>query len=346
MAIRAEDIDLGRDRALVEAWQAGDGTAFDDLYLRHFDRLRAFCQRRVQNPADAEEIAQEAFVRALQALPRLDGERRFYPWVSVIAHRLCMDHHRRLARVRPSDAVDPGSVDDDTTGRLALQADIEHLDQALRRLGPRHAEVLELRERRGMSYHEIADQLAVPHSTVETLLFRARKALKREFAAVSGERLAGFPLVGWLALRLGRLRERVGDAPAILASPIAAGAMAAVVGLTGPAPSPEPTPVTTIARPPAVSAPLSPVTTSVDAVDAPVPPAADTEPPSSGSTSDRAGLGGTLGAAGVERAGADGAREASHEMPVHTDVGPITVGFDPHEIVSSIEERMPTGGNP
>src|SRR5690606_14212287 len=78
--MRAGDVDLVRDRALVEAWQAGDGTAFDDLYRRYFDRLRAFCRKRVGDPVEADDIAQEAFLRALQALPRLTGERRFYPW--------------------------------------------------------------------------------------------------------------------------------------------------------------------------------------------------------------------------------------------------------------------------
>src|SRR4051812_16800382 len=56
VAIRIEDIDLTRDRELVEAWRAGDPSAFDDLYRRYFDRLRAFCQRRVGDRADAEEL--------------------------------------------------------------------------------------------------------------------------------------------------------------------------------------------------------------------------------------------------------------------------------------------------
>ena len=106
MAIRVEDIDLTRDRELVEAWQAGDASAFDDLYRRHFDRVRAFCQRRVGDRAEAEELAQEAFVKALQALPSFDGERRFYPWMTVIASRLCIDHHRRRSRVEPSAEID------------------------------------------------------------------------------------------------------------------------------------------------------------------------------------------------------------------------------------------------
>ena len=74
MALRADDVDLNRDRLLVEAWQAGDASAFDDLYRLYFDRLRSFCQRRVGDPADAEDLAQEAFSKALQALPRFAGD--------------------------------------------------------------------------------------------------------------------------------------------------------------------------------------------------------------------------------------------------------------------------------
>jgi RNA polymerase sigma-70 factor, ECF subfamily len=344
VAVRADDIDVGHDRVLVEAWQAGDGAAFDDLYLRHFDRLRAYCQRRVQNPADAEEIAQEAFVKALQALPRLEGERRFYPWVSVIANRLCIDHHRRLARVRPSDDVDPGTVDDEAPARLALQADIDHLDQALRRLGPRHAEVLDLRERRGMSYHEIAEHLDVPHSTVETLLFRARKALRREFAAVSGERLAGFPVVGWLALRMARLRERVGDAAIALTGPVAAGAVVAVAGLVAsPPPADVPATVTTVehstvaAEPPLVEA-VAPVLADLDPAPGGPSSAAPTPAPRRPSEP-------VLSAAGVEVTDRDGARSEAEEMPVLLDVGDVGVGLDPGDVVIAIRERLTPGGD-
>ncbi|HYD09715.1 MAG TPA: sigma-70 family RNA polymerase sigma factor, partial [Acidimicrobiales bacterium] len=238
MALRVDDIDLAADRALVERWQSGEHAAFDDLYRRYFDRLTSYCQRRVGDRHTAEEIAQEAFVKALQALPRFAGERRFYPWVTVIASRLCVDHHRRSARVQPSDDVDPGVVDGDPGVRLAFLADVDNLDRAMQRLGPRHLEVLELRERQGMTYQQIADHLEVPQSTVEALLFRARKALRREFMAVSGERLVAVPLFGGLFARLGdRLhgtKDRLADAlPSLaqLGGPVAAGAVAVALAV-------------------------------------------------------------------------------------------------------------------
>src|SRR5438094_74408 len=75
VALRIEDIDLAADRELVERWQAGEHAAFDDLYRRYYTRLRSYCQRRVGDRDTAEEIAQEAFVKALQALPTFSGER-------------------------------------------------------------------------------------------------------------------------------------------------------------------------------------------------------------------------------------------------------------------------------
>jgi RNA polymerase sigma-70 factor (ECF subfamily) len=182
MAVRADDIDLDRDRDLVRRYQAGDPDAFDDLYRHYFERLHHFCQRRIGDRHVAEELAQEAFLKALRAMPRFAGERRFYPWMTVIAHRLCIDHHRRLARVEPAAEIDLGAVEPDHDA-LFDSVDLDHLAQAMGRLAPRHREVLELREREGLSYLQIAERLAVPVSTVEALLHRARKALRRAFVS-------------------------------------------------------------------------------------------------------------------------------------------------------------------
>jgi RNA polymerase sigma-70 factor (ECF subfamily) len=182
MAVRADDVDLKRDRDLVERYQAGDAGAFDELYRRYFDRLHLYCERRVGDRHVAEELAQEAFTRALRAMPRFAGERRFYPWMTVIAQRLCIDHHRRRSRVEPAAEIDLGSVDPEHDER-ADPIDLDQLTRALDSLAPRHREILELRERDGLTYLEIAQRLDVPVSTVEALLHRARKSLRRAFAS-------------------------------------------------------------------------------------------------------------------------------------------------------------------
>jgi RNA polymerase sigma-70 factor (ECF subfamily) len=341
VALRVDDIDLAADRALVERWQAGEHDAFDDLYRRYFGRLTAYCQRRVGDRHVAEEIAQEAFVKALQALPRFGGERRFYPWVTVIASRLCVDHHRRNARVQPSDTIDPGSVDGDHGAHLAFLADVDNLDRALRRLGPRHLEVLELRERHGMTYQEIADHLAVPHSTVEALLFRARKALRREFMAITGERLVAVPVVGGLlariAAKVSSTKDRLAEAMPSLAqlgAPMAAGAMAVAFTVGPLAPS----------HHGASGADGVPVfagggTGGSAVADPTALPSFDI-----GATGDGSGSGQTRtdGApatppvskvAGVRMMPSDEASRAADEMPVGASAGPVTVGVTPESVV-------------
>ena len=190
-----------RDRALVERCQAGDSAAFGNLYARYYERLLRFCLRRLNDRHEAEDAAQEAFARAWKALPRFAGERRFYPWLTVIAGNICTDMLRRRSRSTPTDdleltAHNPlGAAGDDTSEELVLAAvDGELVNRALDRLSTRHRHVLAMREGSGWTYQQIADHEGVEIGTIETLLWRARQALKREFAAVSESKgaLAGF----------------------------------------------------------------------------------------------------------------------------------------------------------
>jgi RNA polymerase sigma-70 factor (ECF subfamily) len=203
----ADDVDIDRDRNLVRRAQQGDRTAFDDLYARYYQRLWRFCLKRLQDEHEAEDVAQEAFVRAWQALPGFAGERRFYPWLSVIAAHLCSNVVRKRNRADPvAELPDRNLASFEGCGEDHVMAthDSAVAARALAHLSPRHRAVLDLREERGWSYQRIADHQGVRVSTVEALLWRARAALKREFAAQSGEgRLGG--AVGLLAFGLRRL---------------------------------------------------------------------------------------------------------------------------------------------
>ena len=95
MTIVTDDVDLDRDRRLVEQCQAGRGEAFAELYAIYHDRLVRHCARRLGSHADAEDVAQEAFVRAWRAIGHFEGRRRFYPWLHVIASNACTDMLRR-----------------------------------------------------------------------------------------------------------------------------------------------------------------------------------------------------------------------------------------------------------
>lgn len=202
---RHDDVDLERDRALVERCQAGDERAFEDLYLRYRDRLFRFCLRRTSNASEAEDLVQETFARAWKALPNFSGERRFYPWLSVIANNLCTDLARKGRRCTP---VEESSLDLLSPAVSSEQEELVErggedaiLAAALDRLSARHREVLELREGRNWSYQQIASHAGVEVSTIETLLFRARRSLKREYmtlakteAGLAG--VLGLPLLG------------------------------------------------------------------------------------------------------------------------------------------------------
>ena len=235
MAIRADDVDLGRDRLLVEQFQAGDVAGFEDLYRRYYSRLYRFCLKRVGDTAEAEEVTQEAFARAYTAMPRLGGERKFYPWLSVIAARLCLDTHRRRARSVPLPELDLGSVEADQEKVVMAAADREMLRTAMDRLGPRHREVLRLREQEGWSYQRIAEFYDVSLGTVEQLLWRSRRALRREFEAVAGadaRTLAGLPVLGWLMRRAHGLRTRLVGWSEQAVAPLATNAVSLVVVVT------------------------------------------------------------------------------------------------------------------
>ena len=217
MALRQEeltglcdDVDLDRDRALVERCQAGDSAAFGNLYARYYERLLRFCLRRLNDRHEAEDAAQEAFARAWKALPRFAGERRFYPWLTVIAGNICTDMLRRRSRSTPTDDMEltaqqpVGVVGADTSEELVLAAvDGELVNRALDRLSTRHRHVLAMREGSGWTYQQIADHEGVEIGTIETLLWRARQALKREFAVVSEskEALAGFLIATGLLIK-------------------------------------------------------------------------------------------------------------------------------------------------
>jgi len=342
MALRADDVDLGRDRDLVERYQAGDPSAFDELYRRYFDRLHRFCQRHTSDVHEAEEIAQEAFVRALRSMDRLTGERRFYPWMTVIAKRLTIDRHRKLARVEVTDEPDLGSVDPELD-HLFAAVDAQHVHEALAQVGPRHREVLLLREAEGLSYAEIGERMEVPVTTVEALLHRARKALRREFAAVGGESrgLWGLPLFGAAATRFGSWRSRVSERwveVTAVGAPLIVGAVTAAVVL---APSPGDAPVETgpatptsvavaVADGPPAPEPGAPVVVAGAAPSAaPAPAPTSAAPPAPAREVGPVDV--FVGPEGVERAA-----DESREMPIGSDLGPAFAGLDPRPALGHI----------
>ena len=196
-------VDVTRDKILVERCQAGDRQAFDELYLRYQRRLYRFCMQRLGQAHDAEDVVQESFVRAWRALPRFAGERRFYPWLTVIAANLCVDTLRRRSRLTPVEesriiAADPGNYDIEDA--VLHEVDSKMVATAFGHLSTRHQRVLQMREGSEWSYREIAEHEGVGVTAVETLLWRARQALKREFLILDEQRGKVGALVGFLIM--------------------------------------------------------------------------------------------------------------------------------------------------
>jgi RNA polymerase sigma-70 factor (ECF subfamily) len=140
----------------------------------------------VQDRALAEDLAQEAFVRAFERLATYDQKRRFASWFFQILHNVTIDHlrHKRPAIVSldglqeaghpPVPATAPGGAPDALAEQAAL---VRAVDAALSRIRPEYREAVVLRYREDLSVQEIADTMSVPVGTVKIYLYRARKEL-------------------------------------------------------------------------------------------------------------------------------------------------------------------------
>ncbi|HEY0871920.1 MAG TPA: sigma-70 family RNA polymerase sigma factor, partial [Vicinamibacterales bacterium] len=188
-----DDADRSTVRAAVEAVRRGDREAFAGIVKLYERRLYALSLMVTRDPAGAEEVAQDAFVRAFLHLDAYDERRPFYPWLSVIAVRLAQNWLVRRARVSSREGAE---IETDTAAAATpdpLHELIEdEIDRALWRAvsalpsGERTAVILHYRQ--GLSVAEIASALGVTTGTVKTQLFRARRSLRTK--------LEPFPAVG------------------------------------------------------------------------------------------------------------------------------------------------------
>jgi RNA polymerase sigma-70 factor (ECF subfamily) len=277
--VLCDDVDLERDRALVERCQQGDSAAFANLYARYYERLLRFCLRRLSDRHEAEDATQEAFARAWKALPNFAGERRFYPWLTVIAGNICTDALRRRSRSTPTEDLELGGsqpvgvATSATSDEMLLAAvDGELVHQAMDRLSVRHRHVLNMREGSGWTYQQMADHDGVEVGTIETVLWRARQALKREFNVLSESKgaFAGACIGLGAFMRRGLLRLAHRSALVVpsggggavrnaFAGVVATSAAVAAVAFVTPhaLPASPPTPAGTSSTVPSVSVPSS-----------------------------------------------------------------------------------------
>src|SRR5689334_20030327 len=165
------------DAALVRRVTDGDVAAFEELVDRHRPVVVRVAAGIV-GAEEAEDVSQDAFLRAFHRLARFRGDAPFRSWLLRITHNAALDH---LARRRP-EPVDPQEFDaSEPSGsrppaeRLELRERIERLERKLHGLSAQHRTVLVLRDAEGMSYEEIADITDSPLGTVKGRLHRARR---------------------------------------------------------------------------------------------------------------------------------------------------------------------------
>lgn len=174
------------DRALVEALQADDPRAPRWLIEQYEGVVFGLCLRMMGHRHDAEDVAQETFLRALRAVGGFDGERPLRPWLLGIAANRCRTALSRRSR-RPT-VGDSGPEPVDPRPGLADPDDLAgELDRALDVLRPEYRTVFCLFHEQGLAYEEISVALGRPIGTVKTWLHRARAEMA-EFLSRRGVR--------------------------------------------------------------------------------------------------------------------------------------------------------------
>jgi RNA polymerase sigma-70 factor (ECF subfamily) len=171
------------DRDLVLRTRRGDVQAFGELVRRYQGSVFNVCYRMVGERREAEDLAQEAFLRAYRRLATYDAERPFGPWVRRVAARVCLNEldRRTPAQLELDDDRDQPLASGETGPEAAfdVRAEADTLRRALAELPPRYRAVIELRHYQEMSYAEISEALEIPLSDVKSHLYRARKSLAR-----------------------------------------------------------------------------------------------------------------------------------------------------------------------
>ncbi|HWK74106.1 MAG TPA: RNA polymerase sigma factor RpoE [Povalibacter sp.] len=179
------------DQQLVQRVQKGDKSAFDLLVLKYQHRVLKLVSRFVNDAAEAEDVAQEAFLKAYRALPAFRGDSAFYTWLYRIAINTAKnalvsnrrrpvdfdldlqdpDQYERQARLKEVDTPEGVLLTEEI--RLVVEKALEQLPEDLRT-------AIVLRELEGLSYEEIAEAMDCPVGTVRSRIFRAREAIDKK----------------------------------------------------------------------------------------------------------------------------------------------------------------------
>ena len=170
-------MDAPTDRELILSARRGSAEAYGELVTRYQAGVFNVCYRMTRERREADDLAQDTFVRVHARLDSFDVEREFGPWVRRVAANLCLN---RLEAQKPVGELDEERDADPAQSpeaALEVRERSEQVRDALVSLPAQYRAVVELRQFQEMSYQEIADELRLPLSDVKSHLFRARKLL-------------------------------------------------------------------------------------------------------------------------------------------------------------------------
>ena len=177
------------DRELVARAQRGDKRAFELLVEKYQRKLARLLSRFIRDPAEVEDVTQEAFIKAYRALPAFRGDSAFYTWLYRIGINTAKNYLMALGRRAPTstevEAEDAEGFEDgeqlrdiNTPESMLLSAEIARtVNATIEELPEELRTAIQLREIEGMSYEDIARVMDCPIGTVRSRIFRAREAI-------------------------------------------------------------------------------------------------------------------------------------------------------------------------
>ncbi len=195
MSTKAQEVAL--DRVLVDRFKSGDQSAFDEMVNRYWSRIYTMVNNLLKNTEDAEEVTQDAFIRAHRGLENFRGDSAFSTWLYQIATNLARNRYWYWWRRKRDQSIsfDQPLTSEDDSSSLAevLPSDVEtphdatvtqeflsRVAEAMEQLNEKHREILVLRNVQNLSYEEIASVLSISVGTVKSRIARARENLREK----------------------------------------------------------------------------------------------------------------------------------------------------------------------
>jgi RNA polymerase sigma-70 factor (ECF subfamily) len=180
--------------ALVERCLAGDQQAWDQIVRQHWRKVFNLAYKFVGRHDEAEDLAQDVFLKIFKALHTFDRRANFQTWLISISRNLCIDHYRSVRKERETidrdvDAAElsPASRDPSPMAALEQRDRVMLLRQAMASLPETLRTAVLMRDIQELSYQEIADQLGLPEGTVKSRINRGRNELARQIRKLRGD---------------------------------------------------------------------------------------------------------------------------------------------------------------